>query len=610
MSPSVFDHQDFLKHVTSLPGVYQMYDCREELLYVGKAKNLKKRLASYFRRQLDSPKTRVLVSQIAAIQVTVTQNEAEALLLEYNLIKQHRPRYNVLLRDDKSYPYILITKHEYPRVSYHRGAQRQAGRYFGPYPSAHAVKETLNLLQKLFQVRQCEDSFFKHRSRPCLQHQIKRCSAPCVKAVAPEQYADDVRHTEMFLAGKNQAVIDELAGQMEQASEQLAFEQAAMYRDQISHLRQVHTQQYVSRQGGQADVIALSQKAGVVCIAVLFIRQGRVLGSKTFFPKPGVETEPGAMLEAFILQFYLNKRSSDGIDRIYISHSLESPQSVNQVLQQHFQHSSLQTQPTTRSEPKRWLQMAQRNADSALAQHLASKSNMLNRFEALQDVLQLDELPRRIECFDISHSHGEATVASCVVFELSGAVKNDYRRFNIKDITPGDDYAAMKQALTRRYTRLKSGEGKLPDILLVDGGKGQLTQAQEVLTELQVTDVLLVGVAKGITRKPGLETLFVGDKDSPMHLGQDEVALHLIQQVRDEAHRFAITGHRQRRDKARSQSTLEGVAGIGPKRRRELLRQFGGLQAVAQATVEELAKAPGISPTLAQRIYDHFHDVA
>jgi excinuclease ABC subunit C len=604
-----FDPKAFVKTLTGKPGVYRMLDAEGTVIYVGKASNLKKRVSSYFQKNISSPKTRVMVSRICNIEVTVTHTENEALLLENNLIKSLKPRYNVLFRDDKSYPYIYLSEQTFPRLSFHRGAQRAKGRYFGPYPSSGAVRETLNLLQKLFSVRQCEDSFYNNRSRPCLQYQIKRCTAPCVGLVEPEQYQADVRHAVMFLEGKSSEVIDDLVRRMEQAAADLEYEQAARFRDQIASLRRVQEKQYISAESGDLDVIAAAVERGVGCVQVFTIRGGQNLGNRTYYPKMEagqLETEDATrLLDSFLPQYYL--RAGRPIpSEILLSHAASEPELLEQVLSEQSGH-KVALSYRLRSQRARWVKMALQNARQALRTRLNSQSSLLQRFEALQEALNLDEMPRRLECFDISHTMGEATVASCVVFDTNGPLKADYRRFNIKDITPGDDYAAMHQALSRRYRRLKEGEGKLPDILLIDGGKGQVSQAEEVLTELQVSGVLLLGIAKGPDRKPGLETLYLSEQKTEIILPADSRALHLIQHIRDEAHRFAITGHRQRRQRSRTTSPLEAIPGLGPKRRQLLLKQFGGLQEVARAGVEDLARVNGISPKLAQQIYDTFH---
>ncbi len=602
-----FDHQAFLKTLGSQPGVYRMLDENGRVLYVGKARNLKKRVASYFTRADQSIKTRAMVAQIRAIEVTLTHTENEALILESNLIKRLKPPYNIIFRDDKSYPYIYLSSHQrFPRLSYYRGARREAGRFFGPYPSSGAVRESLDLLQKLFPVRQCEDSFYRNRTRPCLQYQIKRCSAPCVGLVSEHDYAADVRHAVMFLEGKNNQVIDELAQRMEQAAARLEFEQAARYRDQIAALRKVQEKQYISGSGGNLDVIAALERDGLACVQVFYIRDGHNLGNKTFFPRHAAGTGVADLLAAFIAQYYLDDSGRRIPGELLLNAEPADASWLSQALAERAGH-QVRLSHRLRGERARWLELARRNAEHALNARLADKSNMLHRLAALQDALELDEAPQRLECFDISHTQGEETVASCVVFDTGGPVKSDYRRYNIEGVTAGDDYAAMRQALERRYRRVKTGEGRLPEVLLIDGGKGQLRQAAEVLEELQITGVMLVGVAKGESRKPGLESLFLLGRQQPLILPADSPALHLIQQIRDEAHRFAITGHRLRRGKKRSRSSLEDIPGLGPKRRQQLLRQFGGLQGIARAGVEDLARVKGISRTLAQKIYDRFH---
>ena len=604
-----FEPKAFLKTLPGKPGVYRMQDAEGTVIYVGKASNLKKRVASYFQKNLSSPKTRVLVSRICNIEVTVTHTENEALLLENNLIKSLKPRYNVLYRDDKSYPYIYLSEQPFPRLGFHRGAQRAKGRYFGPYPSSGAVRETLSLLQKLFPIRQCEDNFYSNRSRPCLQYQIKRCTAPCVGLVDSEQYQEDVRHAVMFLEGKSTEVIDELVRRMEQAAEDLEYELAARYRDQIASLRRVQEKQYISAESGDLDVVAAAVERGLGCVQVFTIRGGRNLGNRTYYPKAEagpLETDDATLLlDSFLPQYYL-RAGRPVPTEILLSHAVSELQLLEHVLSEESGH-KVTLSHRLRSQRARWVKMALQNALQALNARLNSQSSLLQRFETLQEALNLDEMPKRLECFDISHTMGEATVASCVVFDTNGPLKADYRRFNIKDITPGDDYAAMHQALSRRYRRLKEGEGKLPDILLIDGGKGQVSQAVDVMAELQIGGVLLLGVAKGPERKPGLETLYLSGQKTEIILPADSMALHLIQHVRDEAHRFAITGHRQRRQRSRTTSTLETIPGLGPKRRQRLLKQFGGLQEVARAGVEDLARVNGISPKLAQQIYDTFH---
>ncbi|RLQ23083.1 excinuclease ABC subunit UvrC [Seongchinamella sediminis] len=605
---SQFDHKAFLKTLTSRPGVYQMYAEDGKLLYVGKAKNLKNRVGSYFRARGLTDKTLALVSRIHDIQVTVTSTEVDALLLEHNLIKSHRPPYNILLRDDKSYPYIYVSADKFPRLSLHRGAQKGKGRYFGPYPSAAAVRESLHFLQKVFKVRQCENSYFRNRSRPCLQHQIDRCTAPCVDLVSEEEYAQQVDNTCLFLSGKSQQLLVRLADDMEQAAAELEYEQAAVYRDQISQLQHVQASQGIEGVTGDLDILAAAVDAGRACVQVLFVRGARVLGSKTYYPPLKLQESPGEVLAAFIPQYYLDgSRAIPG--EIIVNQEPDSAAALAEALTAQAER-NVKLRSRVRDARARWLRLAVQTAETNLQAHLAGKQTVQARFQALQALLSLPELPESMECFDISHSSGEATVASCVVFDQNGPRKSDYRKFNIEGITGGDDYAAMQQALERRYRRLKSGEGRQPDILFIDGGKGQVSQAMSVLEELQINDVLVIGVAKGVTRKAGFETLIDGASGRESQLPGDSPALHLIQQIRDEAHRFAITGHRARRDKARQRSLLEDIPGVGAKRRRELLRHFGSAQGVVNASVEELKKISGISATMATQIYDHLHDVS
>ena len=603
---SQFDSESFLRHLTTRPGVYQMYDAEGRLLYVGKARNLRSRVSSYFRASGLTEKTMALVARIADIQVTVTATEVDALLLEHNLIKSHKPPYNILLRDDKSYPYIFLsTEDGFPRLSLHRGAKRRKGAYFGPYPSAAAVRDSLHFLQKVFQVRQCEDSFFSNRSRPCLQYQINRCTGPCVGLVSEEDYAEQVEKTRLFLNGKSRELMVRLADDMEQAAAELAFEKAAVLRDQLAQLQQVQASQGIEGRHGDLDVMAVETTAGVACVQVLFVRNAQVLGSRTWYPPLKLDESPAEVLTAFLPQFYLAG------DRPI------PPEVIVNVMPEEYESLAeafsvragrrVRIASRVRDARARWLQLAGQTARSNLQARLADSESTRARLADLQTALGLQATPGRLECFDISHSSGEATVASCVVFDDNGPRKSDYRRFNIEGITPGDDYAAMQQALERRYRRLRSGEGVLPDLLLIDGGKGQVAQAMGVLAELGIESVEVVGVAKGSTRKAGFETLVRGASRAEMHLRADRPALHLIQFVRDEAHRFAITGHRARRGKARQQSTLEAIPGVGARRRRELLRHFGSAQGVGNANLEELKKVPGISARLAQQIYDHLH---
>ncbi|MDH5601216.1 MAG: excinuclease ABC subunit UvrC [Gammaproteobacteria bacterium] len=609
-SATEFDAKALLRNIPGKPGVYRMLDEKSCVIYVGKAKNLKKRVSSYFLKNISSPKTRVMVSYIRDIEITVTHTENEALILENNLIKSLKPRYNVLFRDDKSYPFIyLSSEHQFPRLGVHRGAKKKKGRYFGPYPSAGAVRETLHLLQKIFPVRQCEDSFYNNRSRACLQHQIKRCTAPCVGLISEKDYADDVNHAIMFLEGKSNVVIEQLIKRMEQASAELEFEKAAHFRDQISSLQRVQEKQYIDSEEGNLDVIAAALSNGLACVQIFSIRGGRNLGNKTFYPQNAKNTEPGELLGTFIAQYYLGDAQTQGREippDIILSHEVENQALIEQVLKEQSQH-NVKLQANPRGRRARWSEMAIQNVNQALQIRLNSHATVLQRYEALQNALELEEIPTRLECFDISHTMGEATVASCVVFDEKGPLKADYRRFNIEDITPGDDYAAMKQALFRRYKRLKEGEATLPDILFIDGGKGQVSQAEDVLEELQINDVLLIGITKGEGRNPDLDTLYLSASKRKIILPADSPALHLTQQIRDEAHRFAISGHRNRRARKRKTSVLEEIDGLGPKRRQQLLKQFGGLQEVTRAGIDDIARVPGISKQLAKKIYDTFH---
>jgi len=603
-----FDAKAFLKMLPARPGVYRMLDEAGEILYIGKAKNLKNRVSSYFRTTALDSKTMALVARIADIQTTLTGSETEALLLEQSLIKEYRPPYNIVFRDDKSYPYIyLASEDQYPRLAFHRGAQKKKGRYFGPFPSAHSVRDSLNILQKVFQVRQCEDTFFKNRTRPCLQYQIKRCSGPCCDLVSPEDYADDVDHAVLFLEGKSKAVMEDYANKMEAASRDLQFERAAHYRDQLTHLRRIQEQQYVVGDQGDIDVVAAVISPGGVCVLVMFIRGGRLLGNKTYFPKTRLDEDQAEVLAAFLPQFYFAGTGGREIPtEIIVNARLTDKQVLVDALAEKAGRKVVLSD-NVRSHRKRWVDLANTNAEQSLGSHLASRNNLQQRYQALQEALSLEEAPMRLECFDISHSSGEATVASCVVFDQNGPLKSDYRRFNIEGITPGDDYAAMSQALNRRYTRLKKGEGHLPDILFIDGGKGQLSEAEKILEELQIEGVLLIGVAKGPTRKAGLESVIVSGGPA-LDLPPDSPALHLIQHIRDESHRFAITAHRNRRGKKRTESVLEGIDGVGPKRRRALLRHFGGTAQVESASAEELARVDGISGVLAEHIYATLHN--
>jgi len=602
-----FDSKAFLKTVTGKPGIYRMYNTEGKVLYVGKARNLKKRLQSYFRSTGLTPKTELLMSQVVDIDVTVTHTESEALLLENNLIKEYRPRYNVLLRDDKSYPYIYISdKDKYPRIDVHRGARKKPGRYLGPYPNAGAVRETINLLQKTFRIRQCEDSYFRNRSRPCLQYQIKRCTAPCVNLISEQAYRQDIKHALLFLQGKSSQIIEELVASMEKAAKKKNYEKAAVYRDQISNLKAITERQHVSAEKGDIDIIACASEGGQACIQVFYIRNGLNLGNRSYFPSLPEAMDIPDILAAFMPQFYLGR---DVPVNVILSARPTDASLIQQTLSEKAGR-KITLSTSVRGERARFLEMALNNARQALTSRLLSRTGLLQRFEALQEALQLESIPVRLECFDISHTQGEATNASCVVFTQEGPYKNDYRRYNIRGITPGDDYAAMRQALQRRYKKTKDDDEdgrKLPDVLFIDGGKGQLRQAVEVFDEFGINSVLLVGVAKGEGRKAGLEKLVFSDGRPELHLEAESSALHLILQIRDEAHRFAISGHRAQRAKKRTQSPLEDIAGLGPRRRQTLLKHFGGLQGITRAGVEDLAKIPGISSKLAQAIYGRFH---
>jgi len=638
----IFDSVNFLKTVPHKPGVYRMISVDEKILYIGKAKDLKSRVSSYFRDNIANSRTYSMVKQICYVEVTITTTEAEALLLESNLIKKYQPRYNILLRDDKSYPNIYLSRDKFPRLSFHRGAKKAKGQYFGPYPSAGAVRETLSLLQKLFQVRQCENSYYSNRSRPCLQFQIKRCTAPCTNEITEKDYQQSVSHTIKFLQGKSQQVIDELVQQMDRASAKLEFEQAANYRDKVEQLRKISQQQSISSDGqSNVDVIALQFASNVASVQVLTIRNGNNLGNKNFFPKlPKMyktingedsysasntleESSEASLVESkeikleesilssFLAQYYMSREIPN---EVLLSHVPEDSDILQEMLMLKAER-KITLSYRLRGDRVRWVDMAMRNAQHALSTHLASKAGIQKRVLALQEELNLDYIPARLECFDISHTMGEATVASCVVFGLEGAIKSEYRRYNINDIVGGDDYAAMKQVLQRRFKKVvnknDTEESKLPDILFIDGGKGQVTQAVDVLSELQISGVDIIGVTKGEGRRQDMDKLTVltenTDKKEDLFLPAHSSALHLVQQIRDEAHRFAISGHRQRRQKARNTSPLEGIAGLGPKRRQDLLKQFGGIRAITRASADELSKVNGISAKLAEKIYDVFH---
>ena len=600
-----FEVKTFLKSLTHRPGVYRMLDAKHKVIYVGKARDLKKRVSTYFQRTQTSPKTAAMMAQVARVEVTVANTEAEALILEYNLIKQHKPRFNVLLRDDKSYPYIYVsTEHAFPRLRFHRGPRKGKGRYFGPYPSTRAVRQTLNELQKLFMIRNCEESYFRNRTRPCLQYQIRRCTAPCVGLIDEAQYRKDIDAAILFLEGRNQGVVDHFVERMDAAAAALEYEQAARFRDQIGRLKEVAARQLVKRADGKdLDVLGFASNGAIHCVTVLFIRNGSVIGSRDHFPKLPGETDKAKLLNGFVSQYYLGR---DAPSEIVLDCAIEDATVLAETLSGRM-GSKVAIRSRVRGDRAGWLDMARTNAEQGLTLKVASNATIRRQFEALGEALGLDEAPQRIECFDVSHTSGEATVASCVVFNTAGAVKSDYRRFNLTPAAAGDDYAAMAEALTRRYERVRKGEVPMPDVLFVDGGKGQLAEAMRVLGTLELDWLTVIGVAKGRARRPGAEQLFRPGRDEAIRLAPDSQALLLIQQIRDEAHRFAITGHRLRRGKARRTSTLEQIPGLGPKKRRELLKQFGGLQGVMGAGIEDLAKVRGIGRALAETIYNELH---
>ena len=599
-----FDAPAFLKKLTTRPGIYKMLNEKGEIIYIGKAKNLKNRVSSYFKNNTSSIKQRVMVAKVAAIEVTVTNTEGEALLLECQQIKRHRPRYNICLRDDKSFPYIFLSSEQnFPQITIHRGAKSKKGRYFGPYPSSGAVRESLKLLQRLFPIRQCDDTIYNNRTRPCLQHQIGRCTAPCVGLIDKAHYALDVQSTVMFLEGKGSLLIDQLIIKMEQAAANLDFEKAASFRDQITKLRSVLEKHFVSGEKGDVDIIACVSKGNIACVQVFFIRNGQHLGNKVFFPGITEEHNPSAILQAFIPQYYFDKPVPY---ELIVSHELEETALLIEVLAGQAKH-PVAIASNVRGERLKWLQIAITNAENSLLSKLSDKQGIYARFLSLQEALGCKNIPKRLECFDISHTQGDQTVASCVVFNREGPVKSAYRRFNITGITGGDDYAAIHQAVFRRFKRLKQGEHEAPDILFIDGGKGQVHEAQKALAELDINNVMIVGVSKGPARKAGMEKLILVDQDHPLDVAPSAGGLLLIQNIRDEAHRFAITGHRMRRGKASKESILESITGLGVKRRQVLLKQFGGLQGISSASIDALCSVEGISRQLAQRVYELFH---
>ncbi|MEB6534619.1 excinuclease ABC subunit UvrC [Pantoea stewartii] len=602
----LFNPKNFLSTVTSEPGVYRMYDLSGTVIYVGKAKDLKKRLTSYFRTQVGSRKTEALVSNIHHIDVTVTHTETEALLLEHNYIKLYQPRYNVLLRDDKSYPYIFLSGDTHPRLAMHRGAKHAKGEYFGPFPNGYAVRETLALLQKVFPIRQCENSVYRNRTRPCLQYQIGRCLGPCVAGlVSEEEYAQQTDYVRLFLAGKDDQVLNLLVTRMEEASQSLRFEDAARLRDQIQAVRRITEKQFVSNQGDDLDVIGVAYDAGMACLHVLFIRQGKVLGSRSYFPKVPADTDLAEVVQTFVGQFYLQGSEMRTLpSEILLDFTLpERELLADSLTELAGQRVNIQSKP--RGDRARYLKLARTNAGSALKTRLSQHSTIHQRLTALAEFLKLEKIGR-MECFDISHTMGEQTIASCVVFDQNGPLRADYRRYNITGITPGDDYAAMNQVLRRRYGKAIEEE-KIPDVILIDGGKGQLAQAKQVFAELDVpwdkSRPILLGVAKGTDRKAGLETLFFEPEGEGVSLSPDAPALHVIQHIRDDAHNHAISGHRKKRAKVKNTSALESIEGVGPKRRQQLLKYMGGLQPLMNASVEEIANVPGISHALAEKIY-------
>jgi excinuclease ABC subunit C len=600
-----FEVKTFLQSLTHRPGVYRMLDAKHKVIYVGKARDLKKRVSSYYHRSQTAPKTVAMMERVARVEVTVVNTEAEALVLEYSLIKQHKPRFNVLLRDDKSYPYIYAsTDHAFPRLKFHRGARRGKGRYFGPYPSTRAVRQTLNELQKLFLIRNCEDSFFSNRTRPCLQYQIKRCTAPCVGIVDERQYGKDIDAAILFLEGKNRNVVNTFVKRMEQASAEQEYEQAARFRDQIARLKEIEAKQLVKRTDHKdLDILGFASNGAIHCVTVMFIRNGSVIGSRDHFPRLPGETDKQTLLNGFVSQYYLGR---DAPAEIVLDVEVADATLLEQELTIRSGH-KVSIRHRVRGDRARWLDMARMNAEQGLNLKVASNATIRRQFTALGEALGLEETPQRLECFDISHTSGEATVASCVVFNTAGPMKSDYRRFNLSPDSAGDDYAAMAEALRRRYERVKKGEVPMPDVLFIDGGKGQLAAGMGVLDTLELDWLTVVAVAKGRARRPGAERLFRPGNDRAMQLPPDSPALLLIQQIRDEAHRFAITGHRQRRAKARKTSPLEQIRGLGPKKRRELLRQFGGLQGIVGAGVDDLVKVRGISRKLAETIYNELH---
>ena len=598
-----FDARALIGSLPHLPGVYRMLNAGNDVLYVGKARDLKKRVGSYFQKTAQSPRIALMLTQVAAVETTATRSEAEALILENNLIKSLAPRYNILFRDDKSYPYLMLSGHAFARMGFHRGALDGRHRYFGPFPHTGAVRESIQLLQKIFRLRTCDDSVFQNRSRPCLLHQIHRCSAPCVGLINSDDYAADVKNAELFLQGREDDVLQALGRKMQQAAERQHYEQAASYRDQIQALSTTQQRQYAeSSTGGDADVIACAEAGGAACVNLVMVRKGRHLGDKSFFPHNAEGGTAAEVLQAFLAQHYINRQ----VPAVIVAGAQFDSLEIASALAQQDGH-PVQVVVRPQGQRRAWLEMAQKNAQLALAQRLSHASNQEARLAALREALGLPDTVQRIECFDISHTQGEATVASCVVYDRFDLRNSEYRRYNIAGIGAGDDYAATRSVLQRRYEKISRGEGVVPDLILIDGGKGQVNVAREILAELGMNDIFLFGVAKGEERKPGLEQLICADVRSSVRLAPDNPGLHLIQAIRDEAHRFAITGHRARRGKARVTSSLEGIGGIGAKRRRELLARFGGLKGVIGASIDDLAQVHGISRALAEKIYRELH---
>ncbi len=604
MRDRAFDPAEVIAGLPHRPGIYRMLNAAGDAIYVGKAGDLKKRVSSYFQKRSNlSPRIALMLGQVAAISSTVTRSEAEALLLENNLIKSLSPRYNILFRDDKSYPYLVLTAHAFPRLEYHRGSLNPGHRNFGPFPNAGAVRDSMQLLQKVFRLRTCADTVFENRSRPCLLHQIRRCTAPCVKLVSPADYADDVRSAVLFLEGKDDEAVERLIARMKAGAERQDYEQAAIYRDQVGALRKVREKQFISSGVARdADVIACAVAGEIACVNLVMMRGGHHLGDRNFFPRNAGGHAPAQIMEAFISQHYADR----GAPPVILVTENIADAGFEKVLSRQAGHKvQISTHPS--GECRVWLDMAAKNAALGAQQQLGLHATQEARLQALQQVIGTTEAITRIECFDVSHTMGEATVASCVVYDQAAMQKDEYRRFNITGIQPGDDYAAMREVLNRRYRRLVAGEGKLPDLVLIDGGKGQLGVAREVFAELGLSDVRLIGVAKGVERRAGLEQLMLPDRANPLQLPGEHPALHLIQQIRDEAHRFAIQGHRARRGKTRTTSTLENIVGIGGQRRRRLLARFGGLKGLLSASADELAQVDGISKALAERIYEALH---